>query len=194
MSKTKYALETVDGSKALKKIADQRGPIFNRSHVFITPPLKPGYTIRADVMGVEEEQRRGDVGLINDRYTLEMFGATGRLRVVSWIPGPRFEKAIDFPTSPGRWYTMILRVDLEGSQSHVPRESMAAQRGGASRVDRGSIRSATELGRLRRVVRQFDGAIVLRQRSGVPRRRATGDSRGRHAFDTAQPAECETIG
>jgi outer membrane protein assembly factor BamB len=119
VSKGKYAIESIGGSKTLKKIADQRGPIFNRSHVFITPPLTPGYTVRADVMGTQEEQRRGDVGVINDRYTFESFGATGRLRVVSWIPGPRFEKAIDYPWSPGRWYTMKFRVDLEDGQAHL---------------------------------------------------------------------------
>ncbi len=119
VSKMKYAIENVGGSMALKKIADERGPIFNRSHVFITPPLKPGYTVQADVMGTQERQRRGDVGVINDRYTLELFGNLQRLRVVSWVPGPRFEKRVDFPWQPGRWYTMKLRVDLEGGEAHL---------------------------------------------------------------------------
>jgi hypothetical protein len=119
VSKMKYALEKLGGSTVLKKIADQRGPIFNRSHVFITPPLKPGYTVQAEVMGTQQGPRRGDVGVINDRYTLEMFGDLQRLRVVSWIPGPRFEKRIDFPWQPGRWYTMKLRVDLVGAEAHV---------------------------------------------------------------------------
>ena len=51
VSKAKHVIQIVDGSKVLKKIADDRGPIFNRSHVFITPPLTPGYTVEADVMG-----------------------------------------------------------------------------------------------------------------------------------------------
>jgi outer membrane protein assembly factor BamB len=118
ISKIKYAIDNVGGSMALKKIADDRGPIFNRSHVFITPPLKPGYTVQADVMGIQERQRRGDVGVINGRYTLELFGDLQRLRVVSWVPGPRFEKRVDFPWQPGRWYTTKLRVDLQNGEAH----------------------------------------------------------------------------
>jgi hypothetical protein len=57
--------------------------------------------------------------VINDRYTLELFGDLQRLRVVSWIPGPRFETRTEFPWTPGRWYTMKLRVDLEGAEAHV---------------------------------------------------------------------------
>jgi hypothetical protein len=118
-SKMKYAIENVGGSMALKKIADDRGPIFNRSHVFITPPLKPNYTVQADVMGIQERQRRGDVGVINGRCTLELFGDLRRLRIVSWVPGPRFEKRVDFPWQPGRWYTMKLRVDLQNGEAHL---------------------------------------------------------------------------
>ncbi len=43
MSKAKHVIETIDGSKVLKKLADNRGPKFNRSRVYITAPLKTGY-------------------------------------------------------------------------------------------------------------------------------------------------------
>ena len=118
-SKLKYALETVDGVKVLKKLADDRGPIFNRSLVFVTAPLKTGYTVQADLMGVAEGHRRGDLGLVNARYNLELLGSTQRLRVVSWVPGPRFEKQIEFPWEAGRWYTAILRVELEDGRAHL---------------------------------------------------------------------------
>ncbi len=118
-SKGKYEIETLDGSKVLKKLADARGPIFNRSHVFITPPIAPGYTVEADLMGVKDGRKRGDVGLINDRYVLELVGATQRLRVMSWVPGPRFEKRIDFPWEPGRWFRAKLRVDVQGSEARL---------------------------------------------------------------------------
>ncbi len=81
VSKAKYAIETRDGSKVLKKLHDDKGPIFNRSLGFITPPLPAGYTIEADVMGVQEGRRRGDVGLTNSRYVLELYGSGKRLRV-----------------------------------------------------------------------------------------------------------------
>ena len=85
----------------MKKLHDDNGPIFNRSLAFITPPIPAGYTVEADVMGRKAGPgRRGDVGLINARYVLELFGSGKRLRVMSWIPGPRFEKKIDFPWAP----------------------------------------------------------------------------------------------
>jgi outer membrane protein assembly factor BamB len=118
-SKTKYAVETRDGSKVLKKISDDRGPIFNRSHVFITPPLPPGYTVEADLLGVKQGRRRGDVGLINDGYDLELIGGMQRVRVYSWIPAPRFEKKIDFHWDPNRWYRAKLKVDVSGDEGHV---------------------------------------------------------------------------
>jgi len=118
-TKGKYVIETRDGSKVLKKLSDARGPIFNRSHVFATPPIAPGYTVEADVLGVADGSKRGDVGLINARYNLELFGGTQRLRVMSWVPGPRFEKRVDFAWEPDRWYRVKFRVEVEGDQAQL---------------------------------------------------------------------------
>ena len=180
VSKLKYAVENVDGSHVLKKVADERGPIFNRSHVFITPPLKPGYTVQADVMGAQQGGRRGDVGVINDRYTLEMFGDLQRLRVVSWIPTPRFEKRIDFPWQPGQWYTMKLRVDLEENEAHLHAKVWPRGQCGADLVDDRSGRSAAQSRRFRGPLRQFNGIGLFRQRSHLARRRCPDDPRRQH--------------
>lgn len=119
VSKAKHSIATVEGSRALRKLADDRGPKFNRSRVYITPPLKTGYTVQADVRGEQVGRRRGDVGLINARYRLEMQGRTKRMRVISWVPGPRFEKRVSHSWDPNRWYTVKFRVDLEGDQARV---------------------------------------------------------------------------
>ena len=119
VSKAKFALATIDGSRVLKKLADDRGPIFNRVHAYITEPLPTGYTVQADLMGDQEGRRRGDVGLVNSGYRMELFGRTNRFRVVSWVPTPRFEKGIAFTWEPGRWYTAKLQVMLEGDTARV---------------------------------------------------------------------------
>jgi outer membrane protein assembly factor BamB len=119
VSKAKHAIETLDGSKVLKKLSDDRGPIFNRSHVFITPPLAPGYVVEADVLGTKQGRLRGDVGLINDRYDLELFGTGQKMRVMSWIPAPRFEKKVDFHWDAGRWYRLKFEVDLVGDEARL---------------------------------------------------------------------------
>jgi outer membrane protein assembly factor BamB len=119
VSKLKYTIETRDGSKVLKKLHDDKGPILNRSLAYITPPIPAGYTVEADVMGVQEGRRRGDVGVTNARYVLELFGAGKKLRVMSWIPGPRFEKKIAFPWAPGTWYRMKLKVEVVDNQGEI---------------------------------------------------------------------------
>ena len=120
VSKAKHAVETVEGSQVLKKLSDSRGPMFNRSKVYITPPLEPGYTIQADVMGQQKGRWRGDVGLINTRYRLELFGKLKRMRIVSWIPGPRFETRLDnFAWDPDRWYTVKFQVELKDGKGLV---------------------------------------------------------------------------
>jgi outer membrane protein assembly factor BamB len=119
VSKLKYKIETLDGSKVLKKLHDDNGPIFNRSLAFITPPIPAGYTVEADLMGVQEGRRRGDVGVVNSRYVAELYGGGKRLRVFSWIPGPRFEKKIDFPWAAGAWYRMRFKVEVAGKQGTI---------------------------------------------------------------------------
>ena len=119
VSKLKHTIETLDGSKVLKKLHDDKGPIFNRSLAYITPPIPAGYTVEADVMGVKEGRRRGDVGVVNSRYVMELYGSGKKLRVMSWIPGPRFEKQIAFPWAPGTWYRMKLKVEVVDGQGKI---------------------------------------------------------------------------
>ena len=119
VSKAKYNIETLDGSKVLKKLHDDKGPILNRSLVYVTPPIPAGYTVEADVMGVQEGRGRGDVGLTNSRYVFELYGSGKKARVFSWMPGPRFEKQIEFPWAPGNWYRMKLLVDVVDNQGKI---------------------------------------------------------------------------
>jgi hypothetical protein len=119
LSKLKYTMETLDGAKVLKKISNDMGPIFNRSLVFITPPMPAGYTVEADIRGVKQGLiRRGDAGVVNDRYVFELINGK-KARVMSWIPGPRFEKKIDYPWAPDKWYRLKLKVDVADNQGKV---------------------------------------------------------------------------
>ena len=119
VSKAKHAIATLDGSKVLKKLHDDKGPIFNRSLAYITPPIPAGYTVEADVMGVKEGFRRGDVGVVNARYVFELYGGGRKLRVMSWVPGPRFEKQMAFPWAPGTWYRLKFKVEIVDNQGKI---------------------------------------------------------------------------
>ena len=119
VSKAKHAIETFEGSKVLKKLHDDKGPILNRSLAYITPPIPAGYTVEADVMGIKEGRRRGDVGVVNARYVFELYGGGKKLRVVSWVPGPRFEEQMEFPWAPDTWYHMKFKVEIVDNQGKI---------------------------------------------------------------------------
>lgn len=55
-----------------------------------------------------EKARMPDMGLIAQRYTLDMMGAAQQLQLRSWPPqvATHFSKTIPFPWEAGRWYTM----------------------------------------------------------------------------------------
>jgi hypothetical protein len=49
-----------------------------------------------------------DMGLVAQRYTLDLMGAAQQLQLRSWPPqvATHFSKTIPFPWEAGRWYTM----------------------------------------------------------------------------------------
>jgi outer membrane protein assembly factor BamB len=75
------------------------------------------YTVQADFYatdfkGKETTDRLPDVGLIAQRYTLDLQGAQ-RLQIRSWTPRLelRFAKTIDFSWQPKTWYTMKFQAE-----------------------------------------------------------------------------------
>ena len=59
-----------------------------------------------------EKARMPDIGLIAQRYTLDMMGASQQLQLRSWPPqvATHFSKTIPFAWEAGRWYTMKLEA------------------------------------------------------------------------------------
>ncbi|MBM4021985.1 MAG: serine/threonine protein kinase [Planctomycetes bacterium] len=59
-----------------------------------------------------EKARMPDMGLIAQRYTLDLMGAAQQLQVRSWPPqvATHFSKTIPFPWEAGRWYTMTFEA------------------------------------------------------------------------------------
>jgi hypothetical protein len=55
-----------------------------------------------------EKARMPDMGLIAQRYTLDLMGASQQLQVRSWPPqvATHFSKTIPFSWEAGRWYTI----------------------------------------------------------------------------------------
>jgi outer membrane protein assembly factor BamB len=66
-----------------------------------------------------EKARMPDMGLIAQRYTLDLMGAAQQLQLRSWPPqvATHFSKTIPFSWDAGRWYTMKLEARTDGADA-----------------------------------------------------------------------------
>ena len=112
-----------DGSKALKKLANNPNPLLCRAFAYITVPSSTEYTIQADLMGLEKKLDNAtflpDMGLVNCRYVLAFDGSKQKLWLRSWEANRRIDKTVDFQWRPGTWYTFKLHVTQEGEKARV---------------------------------------------------------------------------
>ncbi len=82
-----------------------------RAKVFLGQPNMAGYTVEADVRGREQRRQRGDVGLINERYGLVLFGNGQKLELHPWQAADEMTVRVPFAWDADKWYRMKLRVD-----------------------------------------------------------------------------------
>lgn len=101
---------TVDGvGKVLVRPRDDT--VGRRAKVFFGQPTMTAYTIEADVRGREQRRQRGDVGLINERYGLVLFGNGQKLELHPWQAADEMTVRVPYAWSADTWYRMKLRVD-----------------------------------------------------------------------------------
>jgi hypothetical protein len=64
-----------------------------------------------------EKARLPDIGVIAQRYTLDLMGASQQLQLRSWPPqvATHFSKTIPFAWEAGRWYSMVLEARRDGA-------------------------------------------------------------------------------
>ncbi len=106
----KFFVREKDGNKILVKPPPQRG--LDRSNVYIGPSTMKDYQIQVDLMGTRNKRRLPDIGLIANRYTLDMQGKHQRLQIRSWASDLRMAKTIDFSWEMDVWYTMKMMVEI----------------------------------------------------------------------------------
>ena len=113
----KFFVREKDGNKRLVKTPVQRG--LNRSNVYLGPSTMKDYQIQIDLMGTKNRRRLPDMGLIANRYTLDMQGRHQRLQIRSWASDLRMAKTIDFPWETDVWYTMKMMVEVIDSKAVI---------------------------------------------------------------------------
>ena len=104
-------------NKILVKTLAKRG--LNRSVVFLGSPTMSNYTVKIDLMGTRNKRRLPDMGLVANRYILDLQGIHQRLQVRSWSSDLRMAKHVDFKWETDVWYVMKMRVDLVGEEAII---------------------------------------------------------------------------
>ncbi len=113
----KFIIETKDGGKVLKKLANNPNPLLARANAYITMPTAKDYTIEADLMGTERRRYMPNMGVVNCRYTLWFDGSYQRLCLSCWEANHRLEKKIDYKWRRDVWYRFKLFVTVEGDKA-----------------------------------------------------------------------------
>jgi outer membrane protein assembly factor BamB len=118
----KYRVVEINGAdgkktKALFKTNDNPRPPLARAIAYITTPDATGYTIEADVMGMEKKGKLPDAGLVANRYTFYLDSKTNEMgkrdvRLISWEALPRVNVDAAFDWQSGAWYRMKMTVEV----------------------------------------------------------------------------------
>jgi len=105
----------IDGNGVMTKI--KTIPKGARSQSWMGQIEYHDYTIQADVLGARKDDKMPDIGLIGQRYTLDLMGNSQQLQIRTWPPQLRMAQTIDFPWEPEVWYTMKLRTAIEDGKA-----------------------------------------------------------------------------
>jgi hypothetical protein len=84
-----------------------------RAKIIMGSPTLTAYTIEADVRGREQRRQRGDVGVINQRYALVLFGNGQKLELQPWQAADEMTVKVPFKWDADKWYRVKLRIDRQ---------------------------------------------------------------------------------
>jgi outer membrane protein assembly factor BamB len=113
----KFEIREKDGNKALVKTIDNKR--LQRGMVFINRPDLKNYTIEADVLTEGNKRKMSEIGLVNQRYLINLKGNAGVLEVTS--NQELFKQNVPFKITPNEWYHLKARVDVAKDGSGVIR-------------------------------------------------------------------------
>ncbi len=80
----RHKIREMDGDKVMVKVTTI--PKGTRSQCWMGPPDLHDYTIQADLRGANNNGQLPDMGLIAQRYTLDLMGNSQQLQIRSWPP------------------------------------------------------------------------------------------------------------
>ena len=113
----RFKIDDLGGGKRLHKPPQETG--LQRASVMIGPPTLSGYTVEGDLLFTKQGRRAGDLGLVNQGYTLDLMGKKQELQLRTWAAELDKSTTMPFPSEPDVWYRMKLRVDISGEKGTV---------------------------------------------------------------------------
>jgi len=113
----KWEVRELDGNKVMAKTIDNI--FFQRAFTWIGDPSFKNYTMEADVMSEGNRRNMSNVGIINQRYVINLVGNWQQLEVVS--NQDRVKVCVPFAWQPNVWYRLKSRVDVARDGSGVVR-------------------------------------------------------------------------
>ncbi len=123
--RVRHVVRKLDGQHvAVKRDLLPAGPgrvtkLGTRSRCWMGQTDLSDYTIQADVQGTSKQGKMPDIGLINQRYTMELQGASQKLQIRSWSTQLRMASTIDMAWQPDVWYTMKFTCRLTDGKAHL---------------------------------------------------------------------------
>lgn len=109
ISNTKASPRELEGNTFLVRPRDDT--VGRRTKFLMGKPDWSDYTVEVDVRGVEMRRQRGDVGIINQRYILMLFGNNQKIELQPWQAANEMTVSVDkFDWPVNTWYRMKLRV------------------------------------------------------------------------------------
>jgi hypothetical protein len=112
----RHQIRDVDGNKVMVKITTI--PKGTKSQGWIGPPELHDYTIQADFRA-SKGSIMPDMGLVAQRYTLDLMGANQQLQIRSWTAQihTNFSKSVPYEWQIEKWYTMKFKAANEGGKA-----------------------------------------------------------------------------
>jgi hypothetical protein len=117
----RHKIRDVNGEKVMVKVTTI--PKGTRSQSWMGQTDLHDYTIQAEVKGSKKETLEGiklpDMGVIAQRYTLDLMGNSQKVQIRSWIAQleNRFAVNVPFTWQPDTWYVLKFRAETAGDKA-----------------------------------------------------------------------------
>jgi hypothetical protein len=111
----RFKIDELAGGKRLHKPPQESG--LQRASVLVGPAWLSAYTVEGDLLFTRQGRRAGDLGLIDQGYTLDLMGKKQELQLRTWASELEKSTTLPFAAEPDTWYHMKLRVDVQGGKA-----------------------------------------------------------------------------